>query len=97
MTLKRFSDLPPRKREAWAEKKKISEIIGQEILITGFAVIQSKYGPNAEALRISFEMGNEQFICYTASSLLRRQLEATEDELPYLAAIEEKNHWLTLT
>ncbi len=76
---------------------KISEIIGKEIYITGFAVIQSKYGPNAEALRISFEMNNERYICYTASSLLRRQLESTEDELPFLATIEEKNHWLTLT
>ena len=97
MTLKRFSDLPLKKRDAWAEKKKISEVIGKEIFITGFSVIQSKYGPNAEALRISFEMNNERYICYTASSLLRRQLESTEDELPFLATIEEKNHWLTLT
>ena len=95
--MKRFSELPPEKREVWAEKVKISDVIGVEIVIKGFTVIASKYGKNEEATRISFEMGNEQFICYTASSLLRRQLEATEDELPYLATIEEKNHGLTLT
>jgi hypothetical protein len=97
--MKRFSDLPPSKREAWAEKKKISEVIGKEIIITGFSIIQSKYGNggNSEALRIEFEQNGSKYICYTASSLLRRQLEATEDELPYIATIEEKNHWLTLT
>jgi hypothetical protein len=95
--MKRFSDLPPEKREAWAEKKKISEIIGEEIAITGFTIVPSKYGPNSEALRIQFEQNGSRFICYTASSLLRRQLEAAEDELPFLATIEEKNHWLTLT
>lgn len=94
--MKRFSDLPPSKRAAWAEKKKIGEVIGKEIVITGFSIIRSKYG-DGEALRIEFEQDNAKYICYTASSLLRRQLEATEDELPYLAVIEEKNHWLTLT
>ena len=95
--MKRFSDLPSAKREAWAEKKKISQVIGEEITITGFSIIPSKYGPNAEALRIEFEQNGSKYICYTASSLLRRQLEATEDELPYIATIEEKTHWLTLT
>ena len=95
--MKRFSDLPSAKREVWAEKKKISEVIGKEIIITGFSIIASKYGPSSEALRIEFEQDGAKYICYTASSLLRRQLEATEDELPYLAVIEEKNHWLTLT
>lgn len=95
--MKRFSDLPSAKREVWAEKKKISEVIGKEIVIMGFSIIASKYGPGSEALRIEFEQDGSKYICYTASSLLRRQLEATEDELPYMAVIEEKNHWLTLT
>ncbi len=95
--MKRFSDLPPTKREVWAEKKKISDVIGHEIIIRSFSIIQSKYGGSSEALRIEFEQDGSKYICYTASSLLRRQLEATEDELPYMAVIEEKNHWLTLT
>lgn len=95
--MKRFSDLPPEKREAWAEKKKITEVLGKEIVITGFTIVPSKYGPNKEALRIQFEQGGQRFISYTASSLLRRQLEAAEDELPFITVIEEKNHWLTLT
>ena len=36
-------------------------------------------------------------ICYTSSALLRKQLEAAADELPFIATIVEKNHWLTLT
>lgn len=95
--MKRFSDLPAEKREVWAEKLKISEIVGKEIIITGFTILPSKYGNHEEAMRIDFELDGSKHICYTSSSLLRRQLEATEDELPFLATIAEKNHWLTLT
>lgn len=94
--MKRFSDLPPNKREVWAEKVKISEVVGNEIIITGFTITPSKYGKDAEAMRIEFERDGTKHICYTSSSLLRRQLEATEDEMPYAATIVEKNHWLTL-
>lgn len=95
--MKRFSELPPEKREVWAEKVKISDVIGVEIVIKGFTVIASKYGKNEEATRIEFEKDGTKHICYTSSALLRRQLESTEDELPYLTIIQEKNHWLTLT
>lgn len=95
--MKRFSDLPQAKREVWAEKVKISEVIGKEIVITGFTIIQSKYGQNEEAMRIEFELEGSKHICYTSSALLRKQLEATADELPFAATIAEKNHWLTLT
>ena len=95
--MKRFSDFPAEKREVWAEKMKISEVVGKEIVVTGFTVIPSKYGQGAEAARIEFEMDGAKHICYTSSSLLHRQLEATEDEMPYAATIAEKNHWLTLT
>ncbi len=95
--MKRFSDLPAAKREVWAEKMKISEVLGEEIVITGFTVLASKYGKTSEVVRIEFERNGAKRICYTGSILLRKQLEATEDELPYTATIVEKNHWLTLT
>ena len=95
--MKRFSDLPAAKREVWAEKLKISEVLGSEITITGFTVLASKYSKNTDVVRIEFEKDGCKHICYTGSILLRKQLEATEDELPYVATIVEKNHWLTLT
>lgn len=95
--MKRFSDLPPEKREVWAEKVKISEVIGNEIVITGFDIIPSKYGQGQEATRIHFERGDSKHICYTSSALLRRQLESTVDEMPYTATIVDKNHWLSLS
>ncbi len=95
--MKRFSDLPASKREIWAEKVKISDVIGVEIVITGFSVIPSKYGQDQEAIRIEFTKDESKHICYSSSALLRRQLESTADELPYVATIVEKNHWLTLS
>ncbi len=95
--MKRFSDLPASKREIWAEKVKISDVIGVEIVITGFSVIPSKYGHDQEAIRIEFTKDESKHICYSSSALLRRQLESTADELPYVATIVEKNHWLTLS
>ena len=76
---------------------KISDVLGVEIVVTGFTVIASKYGKNEEATRIEFEKDGSKHICYTSSALLRRQLEAAKDELPFIATIVEKNHWLTLT
>ena len=95
--MKKFSELPPEKREVWAEKVKISEVIGHEITITGFDIIPSKYGQGQEATRIHFQRGDTKHICYTSSALLRRQLESTEDELPFTATIVDKNHWLSLS
>lgn len=94
--MKRFADLPQEKRDVWVEKVKISEVIGKEIIITGFTILPSKYGENEEATRIDFELNGERHICYTSSALLRRQLERTRDELPYLAVITQKDHWLKL-
>lgn len=95
--MKRFSELPPEKREVWAEKVKISDVIGVEIVVTGFTIITSKYGKGEEATRIEFTKDGSKHICYTSSALLRRQLEAAADEFPFIATIVEKNHWLTLT
>ena len=94
--MKRFADLPPDKRDVWAEKVKISEVIGQEILITGFTILPSKYGEHEETARIDFILHEEHHICYTSSALLRRQLESTSDEMPYLATITRKDNWLKL-
>ncbi len=95
--MKRFADLPLEKRDVWAEKVKISEVIGKEIIITGFTIVPSKYGENEQATRIDFEVDGEKHICFTSSALIRRQLENTRDEFPYMTVITKKEHWLKLT
>lgn len=95
--MKRFADLPLEKRDVWVEKVKISEVIGKEIVITGFTIVPSKYGNNEQATRIDFELNGEKHICFTSSALLRKQLESTRDEMPYMTVITQKEHWLKLT
>ncbi len=95
--MKRFSDLPAAKRGVWAEKVKIGDILGVEITITGFYIMPSKYGNHEDVMRLEFMRDDTPHICSTSSAMLRRQLEATKDELPYMATIVEKDHWFSLS
>lgn len=95
--MKRWGELPKEKRDVWVEKTSIP--LGREIVITGFRVRVSRYGDisDKEYIAVDYEVDGEKHFFNTGSMLLRKQLESSKDEMPFLATIKKKDTWLTLS
>lgn len=99
--MKSWRDIEPKKRDVWVEKVSIKSLIGKLITITGFEVRKSAYkgqdGENQIYTMLRFEMDGTRHFVNTGSMLIRKQLEACQDELPFQATIIRKDNWLSLS
>lgn len=85
------------------EKVKISDILGQQILITNFKKDKSRIKADETYIKIQFISGyteNDEPIykvVNTSSSILDKQLTKHKQKLPFVATIIQNNKYLTLT
>ena len=83
----RFSEFASNGGRLEGKKKKIPDILNQDIIVKAFSVKPSKYESNY--LTIQFEQNGELFIVFTGSTILTEQLKENEDKLPFVAQIKE--------
>jgi len=91
-----FKDFADEKPQLEGEKKKITEILNTEILITGFRVGQSRY-KDKEYLTLQFENSGETYILFTGSSVLIGQARKYEEKMPYFTTIIQRGKYFTMT
>jgi hypothetical protein len=77
-------------------KRKIQDIINQEILITNYAIKESKYKENSYII-IQFTLQGEQCVLFTGSGVLKRQLEKYQQKLPFYTTIKQIDRYYTCT
>ncbi|MDR2098434.1 MAG: hypothetical protein LBO78_00205 [Rickettsiales bacterium] len=94
--LKRFSDFCSRPPALAGEKRRISEIIGKEIAITGYQILAGKFATK-NCTKVQFQIDGAQFVFFTGSAVLTSQLEEYKSHLPFLATILKINKYFTLT
>lgn len=94
-TTKRFSDIAKDDIMLVGEKMKMENVIGKEIEIVAFAVINSKY--TKLCTKIQFEYEGKTYFVFTGSSIITGQLEKHKDDLPFIATIAKMDRCLTLT
>lgn len=92
-----FSDFADESKSFEGNKKKLDEIINQEILILDFKVKDSKQRQGSMYITIQFNLDGSTFIVFSGSGILIDQLEKYKDNIPFYTQIKKINKYYTLT
>ena len=97
--MKKFSDFAEKENHIIeGDKIKIAEVLNQEILVTKFRILDSKYKDNgSECLQLQVEINNEQRVIFTGSKVLIKQAKKYEEHIPFLATIKQIDRYYTFT
>ena len=78
------------------EKKKLSEVLDQEVLILAFRIGKSKFR-DKNYVTIQFENGGDRYVVFTGSGVLMEQLARHESELPFYSTIIKRYNYYSLS
>jgi len=93
----RFSDFANESKPFEGDKKKIEDILNQEILIIDFKVKESKHHKNTEYVTIQFKIDNILYIAFTGSNVLIEQLNKYTDNIPFYTSIKKIDKYYIFT
>ena len=91
-----YKDFADTTAQLEGEKKKIGDIFGVEILVTGFRVGNSKY-KDKEYLTLQFRLDGNMYIMFTGSEPLIKEAKQSEDKMPYYTTIVQRGRYYTMT
>ena len=92
----RFSEFADEKPQLEGIKKKISDILNMEILITAFRIGDSKY-KEKKYLTLQFRSNGETSIVFNGSEVLMKQAQKYEDRMPYFVTIVQRGKYYTMS
>ena len=96
MNYPRFGDFAGEEGPLDGEKKKLSEILGKEILVLAFRIGKSKYR-DRNYVTIQFENSGTRYVVFTGSEVLMDQLGRHEGQLPFYATIVKRFNYYSLS
>ncbi len=79
------------------DKKKIDDILGQNILVLDFKINPSKQNKGTSYATIQFKIDKINYVVFTGSSVLSGQLEKYKDNLPFNTVIKKINKYYTFS
>lgn len=94
--MKKFSDFATDDTAITGDKLKLEDILGKEIVVKGYKVTDSKYN-NGKLLTLQFDLEEKEYIIFTGSSVLMKQIEKYKDEMPFATTIEKVNKFYTFS
>jgi ribosomal protein S8 len=92
----RFCDFSDEKPQLEGIKKKITDILNTEILITDFRIANSRY-KDRKYLALQYQDNGETNIVFTGSEVLMEQARKYEDKMPYFVTIIQRGKYYTMT
>jgi len=97
--MKKFSDFAEEENEIIeGDKIKITEILNQEITVTEYRMLDSKFNnANSECLQLQFQLNEEKRVIFTGSKVLIKQIEKYSDKIPFLTTIKQINKYYSFT
>lgn len=93
----RFNDFAEETKPFTGDKKRIDDILNQEILIVDFKIKDSKQRANSSYATIQFRQDNKDFILFTGSNVIIDQLSKYRKNLPFHTAITKIDRYYTLS
>ena len=94
--MKKFSDFATGDASITGDKTKLDDILEKEIVVKGFKIADSKYN-DGQVLTLQFDLEDKEFIIFTGSSVLIKQIEKYQDEIPFTTKVEKINKFYTFT
>lgn len=92
----KFSDFAEADMPLQGAKKKLSDILGKEVLVTDYRISDSQY-KTEKYLTLQFQQEKQLFVIFTGSMVLINQILKYRDHLPFLATIEHVGKYYTFT
>lgn len=78
------------------EKKRLSDIVNEEIVVTGYNITPSKKN-DGKCLKLQYKLTDELHVTFTGSSVLINQIEKYKDEIPFVAIIKHIGNYYSFT
>lgn len=92
-----FSDFAEESKSFEGDKKKLDDILNQEILVLDFKIKDSKQHIGSKYITIQFKIDEKSFIVFSGSAVLMNQLEKYKDSLPFYTIIKKIDKYYTFT
>lgn len=99
----RFSDFAKEDKPLEGQKRKVDEVLNQEICVLDARINDSKYaeegGDRKRCATIQFTRGDhdELCVCFTGSTVLINQIEKYREYLPFTATIRKVDRYYTFS
>ncbi len=99
MPNKRFSEFSKESTPLDGEKKRIDDILNQEIMVTEYKIQNSRFSKNnnPKCLMMQFELAGAKYVIFTGSNVLIDQIERYEEEIPFYTTIKKIDRYYTFT
>lgn len=78
------------------EKKRLSEILNQEIIVTGQRVTASTKN-NGKCLKLQYRLGGKTYVTFTGSQVLIKQIEEYSNHIPFRTTIKQVGKYFSFT
>ena len=91
-----FCDFSDEKPQLEGTKKKISDVLNIEILITDFRIANSKY-KDKKYLTLQYNDNGDTNIVFCGSEVLMDQARKYEDKMPYYVTIVQRGKYYTMS
>ncbi len=79
------------------EKKRIDDILNQEILLLKFKIKDSTKREGTLYATIQFRLLGKEFVLFTGSNVIIDQLKRYEEHLPYYTTIKKIDRYYTMS
>lgn len=96
MSYPRFGDFEGEKGPLDGKKKKLSEVLDQEILIRAFRIGRSKF-KDKNYVTIQFDNSGNRYVVFTGSEVLMEQLKRHQEQIPFYATIVKRYNYYSLS
>lgn len=97
----RFSDFAEEQKRPEGPKVKIADLVGREILITGFLIEPSKFknpdGSPKDRLTLEFILDGEKHILFTGATVLIALTQKYQGKIPFYATINYNGRYYSFT
>jgi len=92
-----FSDFVEEPKAFEGDKKRIEDILNQNILVINFKIGNSKKKEDTLYATIQFQIEDTKYIVFTGSQVLTDQLKKYENRIPFYTTIKKINKYYVFT
>ena len=92
-----FSDFVEEPKSLEGDKKKIEDILNQNILVINYKIRDSKKKENTLYATIQFQIEDTKYIVFTGSRVLIDQLKKYKDKIPFYTTVKKINKYYIFT
>lgn len=78
------------------EKKRLSEIVNKEIVVTGANITKSTKN-DGECLKLQYTLDGKTYVTFTGSVVLIKQCKEYSNEIPFVTTIKQVGKYFSFT